>query len=91
LTARRCGCLRVDEQSCRTRPTPNEPYCFLHHPDFADVVAAARRVAGQRKRQEGSMAIALGLTGLRTIEEGQRVLDDLGYTEEAHQMMLKYI
>jgi hypothetical protein len=56
-------------------PLRDRPFCFAHDPERAADAAEARRVGGQRRRREGTIAIAYDLPGLDNVQGIRRVLD----------------
>jgi hypothetical protein len=64
-----------DGHGCRAGPQLERSWCFAHDPARAEDAAEARRLGGQRRRREGTMAVAYDLPGLDTVEGIRRVLD----------------
>ncbi len=70
-----CSSRREDGEACRATPLREEPFCFWHSPTHAEEAAAARKVGGQRRRREHTIAGAYDLEGLEDVRGLRRVLD----------------
>jgi hypothetical protein len=75
VVRRRCASLNADGAACQMAPLRDRPFCFAHDPERAADAAEARRVGGQRRRREGTIAIAYDLPGLDNVQGIRRVLD----------------
>jgi len=75
VTRRRCAFAKADGQPCQMAPLRDRPFCFSHDPERAADAAEARRLGGQRRRREGTIAIAYDLPGLDTVEGIRRLLE----------------
>jgi hypothetical protein len=64
-----------DGRQCRAGPQRDRPFCIAHDPERAADAAEARRLGGQRRRREGTIAIAYDLPGLDSVEGIRRLLD----------------
>jgi hypothetical protein len=72
---RRCAFAKTDGQPCQMAPLIDRPYCFANDPERAADAAEARRLGGQRRRREGTIAIAYDLPGLDSVDGIRRLLD----------------
>jgi hypothetical protein len=70
-----CTAVMPDGRPCRAGPQLDRPFCFSHDPERAADAAEARRLGGQRRRREGTIAIAYDLPGLGSVEGIRRLLD----------------
>ncbi len=70
-----CSFRKDSGEPCRATPLRDEPFCFWHSPAHAEEAAAARKVGGQRRRREHTIAGAYELEGLEGIGGLRRVLD----------------
>ena len=50
-------------------------FCFWHSPDHVEEVAAARKLGGQRRRRESTLAGAYEIRALDTVSGIRRVLE----------------
>jgi hypothetical protein len=75
LIKRRCAYAKADGQPCRMAPLHDRPYCFSHDPERAEEAAEARRIGGQRRRKEGTIAVAFDLPDLDTVAGIRRILE----------------
>jgi hypothetical protein len=53
----------------------DSPFCFWHSPDHAEEAAQARRLGGQRRRRESTLAGAYDVEGLGTVVEIRRIVE----------------
>ena len=80
---RSCGYYHPDGRPCGAPPLRESRFCLFHDPDHAEAVAEARRVAGQRRRKDATVATVYDLEDV-TSDAGTRrllqiaVLDLLG-------------
>lgn len=74
MTGRMCSARTPAGEPCRATPRRDVPFCFVHDPESALAAAEARRLGGQRRRKETTLALAYDVTGLRTDEEIERLL-----------------
>jgi hypothetical protein len=80
VTKRTCAYQHPDGRQCRAAPLRDGLYCLFHDPDHADAVAEARKVAGQRRRREVTVATLYDLPDV-TSDEGTRRLMQIGVTD----------
>ncbi|MEX2225255.1 MAG: hypothetical protein WEB52_02255 [Dehalococcoidia bacterium] len=50
-------------------------FCFWHSPEHAEEAAQARRLGGQRRRRESTLAGAYDVEGLETVQNIRRVIE----------------
>src|SRR6266545_88377 len=79
-TRRTCIYQHSDGRRCRAAPLRDGLYCLFHDPDHADAVAEARRVAGQRRRKEATIATVYDLLDA-TSDDGTKRLMDIVVTD----------
>src|SRR6266545_7233480 len=72
-TRRTCIYQHSDGRRCRAAPLRDGLFCLFHDPEHADAVAEARKVAGQRRRKEATLATVYDL-GDVTSDDGIRRL-----------------
>src|SRR5438093_3681318 len=75
VVRKRCAHPKADGEACQMAPLRDRPYCFAHDPERAADAAEARRLGGQRRRREGTIAIAYDLPGLDSVEGVRRVFE----------------
>jgi hypothetical protein len=66
-----------DGRGCRATPLKAEPFCFWHAPGTADELAEARRLGDLHRRKKRTLATIYGFAGLRSIEDGQALLETI--------------
>ena len=67
LVGRMCQALNQSGGPCRQAPIRERDFCFWHDPDYVDEAAAARRLGGQRRKREGTLAGAFEFEGLESV------------------------
>lgn len=72
---RRCLGTQVDGRPCDAAPRRSSRLCFFHDPETAAEAAEARRLGGQRRRREATLAGAFDVSGIRTMEDIFRVVE----------------
>ena len=72
---RSCEGRNKSGEPCRQPPIHEYPFCFWHSPDHADLAAEARRLGGQRRKREGTVAGAFEFEGLTSIVQLRRLLE----------------
>ena len=77
---RLCAYQHPDGRSCGAPPLRDSLYCLFHDPDHADAVAEARRLAGQRRRKEATIATVYDLIDA-TSDEGTKRLMQIVVTD----------
>lgn len=70
-----CSFRKDNGEPCRATPLRDEPFCFWHSPAHAEEAAAARKLGGQRRRREHTIAGAYDLEGLEDVGGLRRVLE----------------
>lgn len=64
---------------CQAPPLRDHDYCRMHSPEHAEAVAEARRVGGQHRRREATVATVYDFEGFHSVEQVRRFLDIAGY------------
>ena len=76
VNARRtCGARNQADGICLQAPLRDAEFCFWHDPAHAKEAADARRLGGQRRKREATVAGAYDVDGLGTIPNIRRVLE----------------
>jgi hypothetical protein len=75
LVGSACTAVRADGRPCRATKLRDEEFCFFHSPETAEEAADARRLGGLHRRKKKSVAVIYGFAGLRTISDGQALLE----------------
>ena len=76
MNARRtCGARNQADGICLQAPLRDAEFCFWHDPGHAKEAADARRLGGQRRKREATVAGAYDVDGLGTIPDIRRVLE----------------
>jgi hypothetical protein len=75
MSHRRCKAIAHGGGPCQAPPLRDEDYCRMHSPAHAEAVADARRVGGQRRRREATVATAYDFEGFNSIEQIGRFLE----------------
>ena len=72
-----CTYQQPDGRPCRATPMKAEPFCFWHAPGTVEELADARRLGGLHRRKKRTLATIYGFGGLRSIEDGQALLETI--------------
>ena len=73
---RSCTARKADGSPCGSNPMVDEPFCYLHHPDYKQEAADARRLGGKRRRREKTIEGAYDLSdGLGSADSIRRVVE----------------
>ena len=75
VTPRACTGLTKSGERCGAPPMHEEGFCFWHSPLHAEEAAAARKLGGQRRRRESTLAGAYEIGPLDTVDGIRRVLE----------------
>ena len=75
LTIRTCRERTKQGEPCRQPPLRDADVCFWHSPEHAEEAAQARRLGGQRRRRESTLAGAYDVEGLDTVQSIRRVIE----------------
>jgi hypothetical protein len=70
-----CGFEMPDGLRCRAPALRGRTLCYWHDPDSAEEAAEARRIGGLHRRKAKSLATIFDFSGLRSIEDAQRLLE----------------
>ena len=72
---RACSAITTGGQACAAPPLREGRFCIAHDPDYADVMAQARSLGGQRRRREATVLGAYDFDGLGTVSHIRRLLE----------------
>lgn len=75
-----CAYRHSDGRPCGAPPLLDGLYCLFHDPEHAEAVAEARRVAGQRRRKEATVATIYDVFDV-TSDEGTKRLMQIAVTD----------
>jgi hypothetical protein len=75
VPSRGCTALNADGQPCGATRRRDVPYCFLHDPDSSAEASEARRIGGLHRKKEKHVALVYEVTGVRTVDEHERILE----------------
>jgi hypothetical protein len=75
VTQRTCTGLTKNGDRCGAPPTHDGDFCFWHSPEHAEEAAAARKLGGQRRRRESTLAGAYEVGPLDNVGGIRRVLE----------------
>ena len=73
----RCHCVKDTGEPCRAPALSGEEFCLFHSPDHTEEVAEARRVGGQKRRQQKAVLEIFDFHGLGTVSDIQHLLDSV--------------
>src|SRR5712692_3055686 len=72
---RTCSAATKTGERCGATPLHEGEFCFWHSPDHVEEAAAARKLGGQRRRRESTLAGTYEVGPLDTVEGIRRVLE----------------
>ena len=72
-----CQFVKDNGEPCRAPALSGEEFCRFHSPDHTEEVAAARRVGGQKRRQQKAVAEIFDFRGLRNVSDIQDLLESI--------------
>ncbi len=75
VTLRTCKARKQDGSPCGSPPLQDGDFCYMHSPEHAEDAAAARKLGGQRRRRESTLAGAYEVEALDTVGGIRRVLE----------------
>jgi hypothetical protein len=75
VLSRSCKGHKQNGDSCGSAPMHDGDFCFWHSPEHAEEAAAARKLGGQRRRRESTLAGAYDVGPLDTVGGIRRVLE----------------
>ncbi len=75
VTPRTCTGLTKNGDRCGAPPMHDGEFCFWHDPEHAEEAAAARKLGGQRRRRESTLAGAYEVGPLDSVGGIRRVLE----------------
>lgn len=70
-----CHGRKENGDPCRATPMRDSDHCFLHSPEHVEEAAAARKLGGQRRRRESTLAGAYEVGSLDSVGGIRRVLE----------------
>ena len=73
--SRSCSFRKATGEQCRNGAMEDDAQCFWHSPAHAEEAAAARKLGGQRRRREHTVAGAYEVEGVTTIPQLQRIME----------------
>ena len=73
----RCHCVKDTGEPCRAPALSGEEFCLFHSPNHTEEVAEARRVGGQKRRQQKAVLEIFDFHGLGTVADIQHLLDSV--------------
>ena len=79
MVNRGCTVAMPDGRLCRSPALRGERFCRMHDPDGAETVAASRKLGGQRRRRESTLAGAYELGSIRTVDDLFRLVEIASY------------
>lgn len=79
VVSRSCAGHKQSGDACRAAPLAESEFCFLHDPAHAEEAAQARKLGGQRRRRESTLAGAYDVGDLASVEGIRRVLEIVVY------------
>ena len=71
----RCHCVKDTGEPCRAPALSGEEFCLFHSPNHTEEVAEARRVGGQKRRQQKAVLEIFDFHGLGTVSDIQHLLN----------------
>jgi hypothetical protein len=77
--SRPCSARTKTGERCGATPLHEGEFCFWHSPDHVEEAAAARKLGGQRRRRESTLAGAYEIGALDTVGGIRRVLEIVTY------------
>ena len=78
-TRRLCQATRADGARCRAAPLLESDYCAMHDPAHAEAMAEARRLGGNRRKREVTLAGAYDFAGLTSVPDLRRLLEVVAF------------
>jgi len=72
---RTCRAHKQDGTACGAAPLQDGELCYMHSPEHAEEMQQARRLGGQRRRRESTLAGAYEVDALDTVAGIRRVLE----------------
>lgn len=79
VVSRTCAANKQNGEACRVAPIHDGEFCFWHDPAHAEEAAQARKLGGQRRRRESTLAGAYDVDGLATIPEIRRIVEIVAF------------
>jgi hypothetical protein len=79
VASRTCAAHKQNGERCRVAPLSDADLCFWHSPEHAEEAAQARRLGGERRRRESTLAGAYDVEGLDTVPSIRRIIEIVTY------------
>jgi len=73
--SRACKATNSKGEPCRATLLHESDYCVFHDPAHADVVQEARKLGGNRRRKEVTLAVAFDFEGLDSVPDIRRLVE----------------
>jgi hypothetical protein len=74
MLRRTCKARRSDGAPCRAAPLTDSDFCAMHDPQNAEAMAEARRLGGNRRKREVTVATAFDFQGIDSVEDIKRLI-----------------
>src|SRR3990170_2289721 len=75
VVSRTCKARNDGGEPCRAAPLRESYFCVFHDPEYAETVQEARRVGGQRRKREVTLATAYDFEGLTSVPDIRRLVE----------------
>ena len=75
VVSRTCKARNEKGEACRAAPLRESDFCVFHDPEYAETVQEARRVGGQRRKREVTLATAYDFEGLTSVPDIRRLVE----------------
>ena len=72
---RACRAIAHGGRPCQAPPLRDEDFCRMHSPEHAEAVTDARRLGGQRRRRDATVATVYDFDGITSVEQIRRVVE----------------
>ena len=79
VTLRTCKAAKQDGTRCGSPPLQDGDFCYMHDPEHREDATAARKLGGQRRRRESTLAGAYEIEPLDSVAGIRRVLEIVTY------------
>jgi hypothetical protein len=74
MLRRTCKATRSDGVPCRAAPLLGSDFCAMHDPQNAEAMAEARRLGGNRRKREVTVATAFDFQGIDSVQDIKRLI-----------------
>ncbi len=72
---RACRAIAHGGGPCQAPPLRDDDFCRMHSPEHAEAVTEARRLGGQRRRRDATVATVYDFDGLNSVGQIRRVVE----------------